>query len=122
MEYRTLFDLQKERAAESVGTTQVRRELALNALRLMFVTDSGMERVSRALQKEKAHSPISVSPDGRVTLLSFSQFWNTPFFRAVTPSGITTEVRPVLAKASEPMSVTLSGIAREERAVQPENA
>ena len=122
MEYRTLFDLQKERAAESVGTTQVRRELALNALRLMFVTDSGMERVSRALQKEKAHSPISVSPDGRVTLLSFSQSWNTPFFRAVTLSGITTEVRPVLAKASEPMSVTLSGIAREERAVQPENA
>ena len=89
--------------------------------------------ILRLLQYAKAYSPILCIPSGivmlvsflqpsniecamffrlfgSITLLRFLQFVNAPHSKEVTLSGITTSVRPVEAKAPQPIEVTLPGM------------
>ena len=77
----------------------------------MFVTLPRMVIEVRPLQREKAHSPILVTPFPIVTEVRPEQLWNAASPMLVTLLGIVIEVRLLHAKkALFPMLVTLLGM------------
>jgi hypothetical protein len=51
--------------------------------------------------------PIDERPDGRLTVLRSTQFWNAPELIVLTDEGIRTEVISLSAKAFLPIAVTV---------------